>query len=346
MFIARPARRSGGAGRSARDTSHGLPKRPRGRNTSTAAITTNSTTSVSFESPAAMHSALISRREEGARDAAHAADHHHHESVGDRREVERQLRGLARDLERAGEPRERRAQREHPGEQPFLVDAQRGGHIAILGRGADQPAPAGAVQQQPKRPHHRRADRDQREVVFRERRSQDLDRAAQPRRARSEQVFRSPEREYAVLDHQREREGCEQLQQLGRAVEAPQDRGFRGGAEGADRERRGDHAAPEAGSRDAERPDETVGGVDAQHVQRAVGEIHDARYAEDQRQPRGHQEERGGARQPVEELDGNRRHRDHKRGRTPFLHERRHSYSGGRSFFTSASAGRNFAPSA
>ena len=49
--------------------------------------------------------------------------------------------------------------------------------------------------------------------------------------------------------------------------------------------------------------DDAVGDVDAQHVERAVREVHDPRHAEDQRQPDGDQEERRRARQAVEELD-------------------------------------------
>ena len=52
-----------------------------------------------------------------------------------------------------------------------------------------------------------------------------------------------------------------------------------------------------------ERLDQAVGDVDAQHVERAVREIHDPRHAEDQRQAGRHQEQRRGARQPVQELD-------------------------------------------
>ena len=46
----------------------------------------------------------------------------------------------------------------------------------------------------------------------------------QPGRPRAEQVLGAPDPERDVLDHQHQREGREQLVQLGRAVEPPQER--------------------------------------------------------------------------------------------------------------------------
>jgi len=61
--------------------------------------------------------------------------------------------------------------------------------------------------------------------------------------------------------------------------------------------------------------------VHAQHEQRPVREIDDARHAEDQRQSGGDQEQRRGARQAVEELDQDRGggHANKKGGLTPFF---------------------------
>ena len=50
-------------------------------------------------------------------------------------------------------------------------------------------------------------------------------------------------------------------------------------------------------------PDGLVSDIDAEHVERAMREIDDARDAEDQRQPGRHHEQRGRAGQPVERLD-------------------------------------------
>ena len=75
-------------------------------------------------------------------------------------------------------------------------------------------------------------------------------------------------------------------------------------ADDADQQRRQHHAAPEAER--ARRPEarhQRPGDVGAQHVERAVREVHDPRDAEDDRQPRGDEEQRGRARQPVQGLD-------------------------------------------
>ena len=72
-------------------------------------------------------------------------------------EVHAEIGGLARQLQRAGEPREKRAQREHAGEERALVDAERAGQHAILGRGAHEHAEARA-----RRASQRQRDQDER----------------------------------------------------------------------------------------------------------------------------------------------------------------------------------------
>ena len=67
---------------------------------------------------------------------------------------------------------------------------------------------------------------------------------------------------------------------------------------------RGKHAAPEAeGAEAREAPREAPADIGAEHVQGAMGEIHDARDAEDDGKARGDEKERRGARKPVERLD-------------------------------------------
>ena len=288
------------------------------------------------------------RGEERARDAAHAADDDDDERVRDRAEVEEELRRLARNLQRAAEAGEQRPEREHAGEEPFLVHAERADHLAVLGGRPDQRAPAGAVEEEPERAEHERPDRDQEEVVLRERDAEDVDRAAEARRPRPEQVLGAPDPEREVLDDEREREGREQLEELGRVVDPPQDRDLDQRPDRADDERRGDHAAPEPGRAGVEPCDDAVGDVDAQHVQRTVGEVHDPRHAEDQREPDGDQEQRRRARQAVQELDEDRRHASETaagaRTRPRLIRAPALVYSG-RIFLISASAGRNLAPS-
>ena len=57
--------------------------------------------------------------------------------------------------------------------------------------------------------------------------------------------------------------------------------------------------ARRARSRNCHQPLERVADERAQHVKRAVGEIHDAHQAEDQRQADPEEEQQGGLRQPV-----------------------------------------------
>ena len=97
------------------------------------------------------------RGEESARNRAQAADHDDHKGVRNDRQVHEEVGGLARDLHRAAQAREERPEREHAGEQPFLVHAQRAGHFAILGRGAHQRAPARLPEDHPENGKHQRA---------------------------------------------------------------------------------------------------------------------------------------------------------------------------------------------
>ena len=72
-------------------------------------------------------------------------------------------------LERAGEPGQKRAQDEHAGEEPRLVDAERRDHLAVLRGGADQHTPARPVEDEPEQRRDERAEDEHREVVGRAR---------------------------------------------------------------------------------------------------------------------------------------------------------------------------------
>ncbi len=109
---------------------------------------------------------------------------------------------VARRFERAAEASEQRAEREDAGEQPFLIDAERGDHVPVLRRRAHQHAPAGAMQDEPKKPEHDRTQNDQKEIVRGKPLSDHHDRARKSRSARREQVVGSPDQEHEVLDDQ------------------------------------------------------------------------------------------------------------------------------------------------
>ena len=245
-----------------------------------------------------------------AGDRSHAADHHDHEGVAQDGEVHRQVGGLARELQRAAKAGEERAAGEHRGEQQRLIDAERADHLAVLGGGADEASEAGLGLQQVEQEEDERTGEEQEQVVGRKAAVEDLDRAAQARRARAEQVLVAPDPERGVVDDQQHREGREQLEEFGRLVDAPQQQDFDRGADRRDRKRREQQAAPESETA-TDLGRNAVGDVDAQHVERTVRDVHDPRHAEDQRQAGADEEQAGGGGEPVERLkqEGVERHR-------------------------------------
>src|SRR6267142_1663891 len=77
------------------------------------------------------------RRDKGADDAAETADHDHHKYVDNDPQIQRMVHRVARNLQAAAERREKNPEREHAGEQPLLIDAERGHHVAVLRRRAN-----------------------------------------------------------------------------------------------------------------------------------------------------------------------------------------------------------------
>ena len=146
-----------------------------------------------------------------------------------------------------------------------------------------------------------RPNRDQEQVVGRKATVEDFDRAPQARRTRPEQVLVAPDPERGVVDHQQDREGGEQLEQFRSLVDAAQQRDLDQSADRGDEHRSQQQAAPEAQT-SADLGRNAVGDVDAQHVKRAVGDIDDARDAEDERQAGADEEQPGRGGQPVERL--------------------------------------------
>ena len=118
------------------------------------------------------------RGDKGADDAAETADHHHHEHIDDDSQVHGVIDGVARNLQRAAQCRQEHADREHTGEQPFLIDAQCRHHVAILGRGTNQHTPARSLEQQPQHAEHDRPQRDQKQIVARDILAEEINRAA------------------------------------------------------------------------------------------------------------------------------------------------------------------------
>ena len=159
--------------------------------------------------------------DERARDRTQAAHHHDHEGIRDHGKVDAQAGRFARDLQRPAQAREQRAQGEYAGKQPARVDAERAGHLAVLRRGANQDSVSGFSQHEMQKSEDSGPQDDQQQVVLGERGPRDLHGTPETRRARPEQVFRSPSPERGILDDEQQGKGGKELQQFGRFVDSP-----------------------------------------------------------------------------------------------------------------------------
>ncbi len=212
------------------------------------------------------------------------------------------MHGISRDLQRAAEAGEEDADREYAGEQPFLIDAECCDHVAVLRRRAHQDAPARALEQQPQNAQHGRAEHDQEQIIARDVLAEEVDRTLEARRAAAELIARPPDQHDEIFHHQRQAEGREQLEQLRRMINPSEQQHLDDGADRSDDQRRDDDAAPEA-ERAGPLFGQREGDVGAEHVERAMREIHDPRHAKNDRQPRRHQKQRRRAGKPGQELD-------------------------------------------
>ena len=245
------------------------------------------------------------RRQGRSRDAAHAADHDHDEGIGDDPQIHVVGDRIAGQLQGATEGRERRPQHEHRGEQPGLIDPKCGDHLPILGRRPHQHPPPGFLEQQVQRPQHQGPKDDQNELVLGKALAEDLDRAGQARRPRADQVLGPPDHDHQLTDDQDHTEGRQQLEQLGRLIDAPEQQYLDPGADQADHKRGQQERRPEAERRaaTAEPAGEGHRQIGAEHVERAVSEIDDPGHAKDDRQAAGNQKQRRRRGEAVEELD-------------------------------------------
>ena len=146
------------------------------------------------------------------------------------------------------------AEEQRAGKQQRLVDAERRHHLAILRGRPHQHAEARPVHQKPESAQHQGPDRDQEQLVGRESDGRGCRPAPRkPGRARAEDVERAPDLEHEVLHDQHDAEGGEQLEQLGRPVDAPQQQNFdRRRRSGRRRAAGGQHARPERDRAEAE----------------------------------------------------------------------------------------------
>ncbi len=242
-------------------------------------------------------------REIGVGDAAEAAQHHHHEGFDDHGQIEMQVSGSVRQAQRAAQPGEPGAQREHRREQAPLVDAEGRRHLPVLGRGTQEHAPPRPPQQQPQGRQHQRAGGDQQQIVDGKALAGDRDGGAQPGRARQRQIARPPDGQGGILQHEQHAEGREQLEQGGCAIDAPQQDDLQQHAKQRDRQRRSEHAECERQRVAPEPGQDAPADIGAQHEQAAVREVHHARHAEDDGQPGGDEEQRRRRGESGQELD-------------------------------------------
>ena len=101
-----------------------------------------------------------------------------------------------------------------------MVDAERRHHLAVLSRGAHQHAPGRAVENEPDERENERSEHDPQEVVSRKGVAEQVHRALEARRARTEQLARAPDQQHEILDDERDAEGREQLKQDRRVIDA------------------------------------------------------------------------------------------------------------------------------
>ena len=165
----------------------GRPSRPDGRTTSTSAIrakTAKMREAGQDQDAEGEHLPEDERAEERAPERAEAADHHHDERLDDDVDVHAGHDAAHRRDQRAAEAGEERAGHEHQRVELADIGAERGEHLAVVGRGADHAAGAGAAEQQPAGDRERRPEQDDEQVVVRNDDAEDLEAAGEARRPR------------------------------------------------------------------------------------------------------------------------------------------------------------------
>ena len=303
--VAPPAARSGPSGR---------PRRPHGRTMSTTAITTKIST-IETRGRIRMPKAFSTPMSSEARSAPHTEPMPPMTTTTKASTMTvvsiTVVSGTRGTCSAPASPARNAAEHEDAGEEPRLVHAERGDHLAVLRRGADQHAPARAVEDEPEPERDQGPEDDHREVVGREELAEERHRAREARRLGAGLVVRAPDEGHGVGHHEHEREGEQELVELGRPVHAPQQRHLEQAARraptasAASSARHVEGRAPPSGSDG----DERVRQVRRQHVERAVGEVDDARDAEDQREAGRDEEQEHRVGEPAEELDREERQR-------------------------------------
>ena len=189
-----------------------------------------------------------------------------------------------------------------------MIHSEGRNHLAVLGGGADQDAPARAMEEGPEPEGDERAEDDDGEIIAREELTGDGHGAAQAGGGRARLVVGAPEIANGVRHDQDEREGQEELVQLGRAVDAAKEERLHEPTERRHEERGEEGSRVEGARAQGKEGGQRVRQVGRQHVEGAVGKVDDPGDPEDERQSRRDEEEEHRVGETAQELDDEERH--------------------------------------
>ena len=194
--------------------------------------------------------------------------------------------GNLRRHQRAAERPERRADRECDQKHPLDIDAEGGGHLAVVDHRAQEPADAAVAQRELRDDgDHHRAE-DEADVVIRDDEIADDDVAGGEQRLIGEQRARSPDDDQHLLEDQEGRVGHEHDGDLVAVVEMAQQPALQDEADHrADRDGRQRHH--QEAERDRQAPveidaDRRRRGIGAEGVASAMRDVQDLHDPEDQ----------------------------------------------------------------
>ena len=224
------------------------------------------------------------------------ADHDRDKALDQEADAEIGEQAEHRHQQRAGKPRQRRAEGEGRAVHRSGRNARRPRQRRILQRGADAQAERGARQQEIAADHDEQRDDDDHEAPRRDVHAAEIDRSAD--RLRHRQIEPADQPAHALADDQPKRIGPEHGHD-GRGVEAPDDERFEHETERADQKRRGDHPGPD---REPVAVGQ-IGDVGAEQNELALREVEDSHHAGDDSEPQHDQNDDRAETQDLESCD-------------------------------------------
>src|SRR5712691_5952278 len=246
-------------------------------------------------------------------EGAEPADDHDHEGLHDDLRVHAGDDGPHGRDEGASEPAEKRGQHEHARVEGLDVDAERAQRLSVQSGRADEAPDSRALEHVPEAESDGGTEEDDEEVVVGNGRAEDADRAREARRPSDGLLLGAPDDPGDIAQDEDEGIGEEELVELLLSIEALEEEALHNSAEEGDPRGCPQGSHPEGDRARPEPLHDLVGGVRAQHVEGAVGEVEHAEDAEDERQARGDEEEKHRRGQSAERLREDERevgHRD------------------------------------